>query len=195
MSATVGLLEHFRKLFDFRGREDRASFWPYAALVFGITIMVSTAMFVPLMERSVRVVQVSAARQHEGQITAVYRTDYPNLASGGPAQILHTGWMATYLWVTFGLAVLLYSSAVARRLHDRGRSGAWGLMPLPFILYSTVMMPRMFGSFGTGKQPNTTLFFTIFFSNAFYMVALIALIVLLAGGGEPQPNRYDQQSG
>ena len=52
-------------------------------------------------------------------------------------------------------------------------------MPLPFIIYSSVQMPRMFGSFGTGTEPDMNLFFSIFLSNLIYIGTLIALIVLL----------------
>lgn len=34
MPATVTIGGHFKRLFDFAGRENRASFWPYAALAF-----------------------------------------------------------------------------------------------------------------------------------------------------------------
>jgi len=64
-------------------------------------------------------------------------------------------------------------------------------MPLPFILYSSVQMPRMFASVGTGTQPDMSLFFSIFFSNMLYIITLIWLIVLLAGASEQVPNRYD----
>ena len=64
------------------------------------------------------------------------------------------------------------------------------LMPLPFIIYSSVQMPRMFASVGTGTQPDMTLFFSIFLSNLIYIVTLIWVIVLLAGPSEPAPNRY-----
>jgi hypothetical protein len=61
-------------------------------------------------------------------------------------------------------------------------------MPLPFIIYSSIMMPRMFASM---DEQNISLFFSIFFSNMLYIATLIALIVLLAGAGDPEPNRYD----
>ena len=38
------------------------------------------------------------------------------------------------------------------------------------------------------------LFSSIFFSNMLYIIALITLIVFLAGSGDPQPNRYDVPS-
>ena len=99
--------------------------------------------------------------------------------------------VAVYLGVTFGLSILLYAAAVARRLHDRGMSGWWGLLPLPFILYSSIQMPRVFGSFGSAAQPDMPLFFSIFFSNLLYIVTLVVLIVFLAGASQAAPNRYD----
>jgi uncharacterized membrane protein YhaH (DUF805 family) len=96
--------------------------------------------------------------------------------------------MAAYLAVSFGLAFLLYAAAVARRLHDRGKSGFWGLMPLPFIIYSSIMMPTVFAS---PSELNMTLFFSIFISNMLYIVTLIWLIVWLAGPSEVGASGYD----
>lgn len=61
-------------------------------------------------------------------------------------------------------------------------------MPLPFVIYSTIMMPIVFAS---ATDPNMTLFFSIFFSNMLYIVTLIVLIVFLASASDPEPNRYD----
>ena len=76
--------------------------------------------------------------------------------------------------------------ATDRRIVSRSQAR----MPLPFILYSSVQMPRMFASLGTGIQPDMTLFFSIFLSNLVYIVTLIWLIVLLAGPSELAPNSY-----
>ena len=145
MSATVGLWEHFQRLFDFKGREDRASFWPYAALVFGIVIVAGMAIFIPMMTRSMRAMQEYAAKHPDQATIASGPGQYSISVEGHHPEFFDTGSMVTYLAVSFGLAILLYAAAVVRRLHDRGKSGAWGLMPLPFILYSSIMMPQMFG--------------------------------------------------
>jgi hypothetical protein len=50
------------------------------------------------------------------------------------------------------------------------------------------MMPRVFVSAG---EPDMALFFSIFISNMLYIVALIWLIVLLAGPSDAVPNEYD----
>jgi uncharacterized membrane protein YhaH (DUF805 family) len=189
MPTTVGFWEHFRRLFDFKGREDRASFWPYAAVAFVIIIVIGMTIFLPMIDRSMEAMQQYAA-QHPDQASATSGPgSYSISVHGNHPEFFPIGPMALYLGVSFGLAILLYAAAVVRRLHDRNKSGAWGLMPLPFIIYSSIM----FGSFGTGSQPDMSLFFSIFFSNMLYVITLIALIVLLAGASDPEPNKYDAE--
>ena len=68
MPEPVGLWAHFGRLFDFRGREDRASFWPYAAVVFAIIMVAGMAIFIPMMQRTMHAMQDYAAR-HSDQAT------------------------------------------------------------------------------------------------------------------------------
>jgi uncharacterized membrane protein YhaH (DUF805 family) len=186
--ATVGLWEHFRRLFDFRGREDRASFWPYAAVAFIIIMVVGMFIFVPMMVQSMAAMQQYAA-QHPDQATIISGPgQYSISVKGHHPEFDSARSMALYMAVSFGLAILLYAAAVVRRLHDRGKSGFWGLMPMPFIIYSSIMMPIVFAS---AREPNMALFFSIFFSNMLYIVTLIVLIVFLASPSEPISNRHD----
>ena len=187
MSATISLMGHFARLLDFKGREDRASFWPFAAAVFVIVMVIGMIIFVPIMAHDMTAMQQYAAQHPDqstitsapGQYSISIQGDHPAFSDGGS--------MALYLVVSFGLSIILYAAAVTRRLHDRGKSGWWGLMPLPFILYSTIMIPRVFAS----PVENMPLFFSIFFSNMLYIVTLIVLIVLLAGASDPASNGYD----
>lgn len=189
MSASVKLGAHFKKLFDFTGREDRASFWPYAAVALGITIAVGMIIFVPMMTRTMHAMQEFAV-QHPDQATVVSEPgQYSISIHGNHPEFMPAGSIALFLAVSFGLAILLFAAAVARRLHDRGKSGLWGLMPLPFIIYSLVMMPRMFAAGATGAAPDMALFLSIFFSNLLYLATLIGLVVLLAGPSELAPDQ------
>lgn len=188
MSATVGLWEHFKRLFDFRGREDRASFWPYAAVAFVIIVIVGMFIFIPLMIQSMGAMQEYAAQHPEQATITSGPGQYAISVQGRHPEFFSARTMALYLAVTFGLAILLYAAAVVRRLHDRGKSGLWGLLPLPFIIYSSIMMPTVLAS---AREPNMALFFSIFFSNMLYIVSLVVLIVFLAGASEPAPNPYD----
>jgi uncharacterized membrane protein YhaH (DUF805 family) len=192
MSAVVGLSAHFRRLASFEGREDRASFWPYAGLVFAILTVVGAAMFVPMMADSMQAMQAFAA-QHPEQVTVVSSPGAYSMSARGavPGLMPSTASLALYLGVSFGLAVVLYAAAVVRRLHDRGKTGAWGLLPLPFILYSSIQMPRLFGSLGRSSSSDMGLFFSVFCSNFLYMATVVTLIVLLAGASDTRPNRYD----
>lgn len=189
MSASVTIPEHFKRLFDFTGQEDRASFWPYAAVAFIVIMVAGMAVMVPMMSHSMDAMQQYAA-QHPDQATVMSGPgQYSISIQGNQPEFMPSGQIALYLVLTFGLALLLYAAAVVRRLRDRGKSGYWGLMPLPFIIYSSIQMPRMFGSADTTNQPDMTIFFSIFFSNILYMITLIWLIVLLAGSSAMTSNR------
>jgi uncharacterized membrane protein YhaH (DUF805 family) len=194
MSAKVGLLEHFRKLASFSGREDRASFWPYAALVLGIVFLAGALMTLPMMAW---LMQSSPQFAGQDPAAATFASDIGEFSMPAQVQVtglpLPTGFLSAYLAVTIGLAVLLYAAAVFRRLHDRGRSGAWGLMPLPFLAYMAVQTIRVFGSVTQGEQPDMGLIFTIALSNILFWAALLALVVLLCGASDPGPNAYDHE--
>ncbi|HEX8467120.1 MAG TPA: DUF805 domain-containing protein [Allosphingosinicella sp.] len=193
MSAKVGLLEHFRKLASFEGREDRASFWPYAALVLGIVMVAGALMSLPIMAWLLQSTPQVGAPDPGALNVFAEGGDFSIPAAGPPAgPELPLGFLAAYLAVTLGLAVLLYAAAVFRRLHDRGISGAWGLMPLPFLAYTSVQAVRLFDSLSRGVEPGSTLLLTIAASNILYWAALLALVVLLAGASDPGPNRYDR---
>lgn len=194
MSGKIGLWEHFRKLASFRGREDRASFWPYAALVAGTVMIAGSLMAIPLMAQSMQAMQEFNAQVSDPfLVNDSYGLDE---FSTPPRAEIHEpmpskGFLWAYLAGTFGLAVLLYAAAVVRRLHDRGRSGAWASMPLPFLLYFSVQAPRAFASIERGGQPDMAVLLSLFLSSLLFWIALGALVVLLAGASDPGSNRYD----
>ena len=184
MSATVTLGEHFKRLLDFNGREDRGSFWPYAALAFVIIMIAGMVISVPMTITAMQEVQQFAA-QHPDQVTVTNEPGQYSIAGqGSRPELMPKQSIMFYFAVTFGLAIVLYAAAVVRRLRDRGKSGLWGLMPLPFILYSSIQMPKMFLAVEPTAQPDMALLLSIFVSNLLYIISLIWLIVLLAGRSE-----------
>src|ERR1044072_8173734 len=98
MSGTaVGLWEHFRRLFDFRGREDRASFWPYAAVAFIMIMVIGMVVFVPMMARSMAAMQQYAA-QHPDQATITSGPgQYSISVKGNHSEFFDAGSTALYL--------------------------------------------------------------------------------------------------
>ena len=91
--------------------------------------------------------------------------------------------------LVFPALVALLAAAVARRLHDGGLSGYWGLMLLPFVACCSTMMLGLNSQFETGR-PDMRLVFSIFASFLLYSAALILLVVLLTRRSAPGPNRF-----
>jgi uncharacterized membrane protein YhaH (DUF805 family) len=89
------------------------------------------------------------------------------------------------------ITVLLLAAAVARRLHDRGRTGLIGLLPLPFLAYACVVMQRFFAS-SRSDGPDMLLFLSLFLNNLLYLGALLFLVVQLAGRGTVGANRFGE---
>ena len=115
MPTTVGFWEHFRRLFDFKGREDRASFWPYAAVAFIIIILIGMTTFLPMMDRFEMQAMQQYAAQHPDQASATSGPgSYSISVHGNHYRVFPIGPMALYLGVSFGLAILLYAAAVVR---------------------------------------------------------------------------------
>lgn len=167
-------------LLRFSGRTSRQDFWPYAIVVF---VLAMTVWAVPFM----------IAFSHVMQTMTQYAIDHPDQATitTGPGSYrveIHgdppPGMMAemtgamVWLWPIVGSTVVLLASAVTRRLHDSGRSGAWGLMPLPFLAFSLTVFPQMFAGFSSAA-PNLGLFGLTFLSNVLYMAGLVTLIFML----------------
>lgn len=93
--------------------------------------------------------------------------------------------------------ILLIAAAVARRLHDRGKSGYWGLAPLPFAAFSIVTTPVMFSRNLAGGYASSDLLgasdslrIATTLNGLVYWATLILLIVLLAQRSSPGPNGY-----
>lgn len=157
----------FSNLTRFSGRDTRAQFWPYAALAFALYQVLGPVVLIPT---------VLPVLSGPNSSTATFLNAFIPFMVGS---------------LLFFLAFVgLLAAAVARRLHDSGRTAIWGLLPLPFLAYSGTMFFRLFTQFRAGA-PDTGLFFTsIFVSNLLYLVGLVALVVLLALRSTPGPNRF-----
>lgn len=102
----LAIAYNLRRLTQFSGRQGRALFWPYV----GVLWLLATAS---LMAATLPAFFAAFARTQR-------------FANGDPDS------MFPALAIIAVLFVLLAAASVARRLHDSGRSGAWGLLPCPF---------------------------------------------------------------
>lgn len=178
----------------FSGRDAPGEFWPWAIFVFLLGTAASFAVMVqPMMRAMLRMFQtLEAARRAGGreprpeEISEAFTSQYA--ADLGA------------LWLPMGainlVSVSLLAAAVVRRLHDRGRTGLWALMPLPFMAVSIANMPAGL-ALATGRRDLTPLELAASSAGSLYLLALIALVVLLVGDGTRGPNRFgpDPQEG
>ena len=187
----AAIRHNLANLFRFSGRDGRALFWPYALAIVGLDFIAMFALIAPGMAGSFARMQRFAA-SHPDQAT---------VESGpGPYSITihgsHPELMPDMSFLSGGVAliavlnVVLLAAAVSRRLHDRHWRGWWGLLPLPFLGFGLLMMPRFFASVRAGHSPEMQLFMTIFLNNVVYIASLAVLAVLLMGEGTKGPNRF-----
>lgn len=151
----------FGGLLRFSGRDARPTFWFYFLAVFVLYMLLSMVASVPMMN-------AMFASEAEPDFT--------------PFFIMTV--------VGMGVVVLLLAAAVTRRLHDSGRRGYWGLLPLPFAASALFAFPRLVDSMV--DEFDLTLFNFIFANNILYMIALAILVVLLVRRGTAGPNRFGE---
>lgn len=164
---------HLSRLTDFSGREPGRVFWPWVALLFGVATTVNTV----------------------GMVTLVV----PTMLGDDPGRELF-GAIEAYL-TAFGSSILfgvvMVASSVARRLHDAGRSGAYGLLPLPFLTLGFLLFRGMFSGALTREGVRgsfATLFALGFVNNLVYLGTVAFLVFLLVKPSEAAENRFGPRS-
>jgi uncharacterized membrane protein YhaH (DUF805 family) len=132
------------------------------------------------------------AMEHPEKATIVTGPGHYSVRIEGNAPELAPLFDSLFRWISVlvVISMLLLAAAVARRLHDTGKSGLFGLMPVPFLAIGLYMMPGLFAGARRAQAPDMGLFFGIFLNNFIYLAMLLALIVLLAREGMKEPNRY-----
>ena len=172
----ASLRHNLANLARFSGRDSKPIFLPWASLV---VLLALTGASLALMATTFDTLLAPGQEAHAA-------------SSGAPAT--HLADRLSRTWIPLVLvetaAVLLLAGAVARRLHDRGRSGTWGLLPLPFMIASAVLMPRGFEhAMGlTELGAAETLAFA--FMPLGFWVSFFVLALLVSGDGQSGPNRY-----
>lgn len=184
------ILAGFHRLGRFSGRDSRAVFWPYAGLVLAAGFVTICIVMMLQMQALVGEIQAFAA-QHPGRVTTeVGPNSYSmSVSSGDPAFAPDMSGMALGMGAVSGVLIVLLAAAVARRLHDTGRSGLWALPTAIFLMIALIMMPRLTASF-SGPEPDMRLFGLLFANNAAYIFSLCVLIILLILPSRVGANRF-----
>src|SRR4051794_27731791 len=167
-------------LFRLSGRETRAQFWPYAIAVFLLGGAVDVLLIIPAMMEMMERIQAFVLAHPEGLPPPV-----PGQNPLPPELMPNFAGMMGPMAVVQVATILLWLSAVVRRLHDRDRSGWWGAIVLPFQLIGLALAPRLMTAMMTMEGRPSSLMMLSALNSLFYWAAAIALIILLAGESSP----------
>ncbi|WP_313005635.1 DUF805 domain-containing protein [Brevundimonas sp.] len=193
MSAVWG---GFRRLADFRGRDRRGRFWPYALVVAVLLYVGMAAAMVPTMSGVFEEAARYAAENPE-QVTVTAGPGHYSVQIHDPeAQLMPD--MSGLFWavrMVFVVAGVLLAAAVTRRLHDTGRAGWWGLPPLLFAAIASILFPTVMEQMMQSEEVAVAPFLLLLANNMLYLASLIGLIVLLCLKGASGPNRYGPEPG
>jgi len=175
---------NLRRLFDFRGRETQILFWPYVIFVYGLATAVTTSLTMrPILAMAFEMMQQIKVAADQGGNAA------PAFIKAPEMLVPDLSGLVLPIMLVNLLAIGLLAAAVARRLHDKDRSGYWGLLPLPSMLLGLVLLPTALPQFFVFGQPNP-LVSLLMLNNVATFGLLVALIVLLVGKGSEGPNRF-----
>lgn len=184
------ILGNLARLTRFGGRQTRATFWPYSGLVVGLSVAIMFAgMFSEMFASVGRMEEFARANPDQATVTRGPGSYSITVEGHHPELMPDMSVISVALGLAFAVAIVLLAAAVTRRLHDTGKPGFWGLLPVPFIITSTVVMQRLFSA----AEPDMGMFGLMFLSNALYMLALLALVVLLAQPTQAGANRFGPQ--
>ncbi len=180
-------------LLRFSGRDRRATFWLYALAVVGVFMVLGNALLAPIALDVVAGAEHASVDQPASPPVEPPGEDMIMVVEGGVPGLpdFRPFFLVTIL--TAVATVVFLAAAVSRRLHDSGRSGLWGLMPLPFLTASLIGFPIMMSGFVSPAGPDFSLFGLLFVSNLAYMTTLVVLIVLLSLRGTAGPNRFGEE--
>ncbi|HEY0414037.1 MAG TPA: DUF805 domain-containing protein [Allosphingosinicella sp.] len=192
--ASIG--HNLRGLFRFSGRDARSQFWPYAILLIFLDMVAMMGMIMPAVMDSLARMQRFAA-VHPELTTVESGPGHYSISIEGyhPELMPDMGRLGSGFALIVLATVLLLAAAVTRRLHDRDRRGWWGALPVPFLAFGVIAMPRVMTGFQARPMPDMRLFFALFLNNMIYFGALVLVVVLLAGPGTGGPNRFDDPGG
>lgn len=187
----VSLRHGYTNLFNFRGRDSRRLFWPFALVHVAVVIVSTTIVMVPPILSSFGRLE-AFARENPDKVTVTYEPGSVSYRLNEPVPGLMPDIRA--MLAPIGVVVLIFmvlvAAAVARRLHDTGRIAWLGAVPAVLFCAAMVVMVPVFSAVDEGGEADLRGFFASFVLNLLYNVSLVVLVVLLAMKSESADNRY-----
>jgi len=180
------------RLGNFSGRETRELFWPYAIGLFLLSMVAGILLFIPVTLDMLDRMGRYFAEHPEG--LPKDPGPYPGAQTLPPELMPDLSVMMVPSAIVNLVFVLLLATAVVRRLHDRDKSGWWGALPIPFMIYGQIVGVKGASMMMSGAQPDPAVMLPAALNTLLYWVAFIALVVLLAQDGSVGANRYGPDS-
>jgi uncharacterized membrane protein YhaH (DUF805 family) len=187
-------LQHgYSNLANFKGRDSRALFWPFAGMHIAAVFAILMPLFVAEMNASLDRIRVFA----EANPTKVTYTSGPNGFSINvhehvPGLGPDLGALLIPAFVLVAIFVVLSAAAVTRRLHDTGWPGWVGAIPAVLFFLAGYNMIEFAGQLDDAEAIGGGGFLTVFVLNFAYNISLIVLIILLCLPTKPEANRYGE---
>jgi uncharacterized membrane protein YhaH (DUF805 family) len=186
----ASIRHNLTNLFRFSGRDSRALFWPYAITIFLLSVAAYLLLFVPIvMDMMGRTIAYAQAHPEGFPIAA------PGQPPVLPPELMPDFSRLVIPSALVGIAaLLLLAAAVVRRLHDTGKSGWWGALPLPFKAVSTVIAVSAAKTMIAYPPKPSPLTMIGSVNGLCSLVATIALIVLLVGEEAPAKRSFGESA-
>ena len=166
----------FANLFNFRGRDTRAQFWPYAGIV--VCLMMAAMMVVmmpPILSSMERMQRFANEHPDLAQVTQAGAGYAIRVEGYHPELMPDFGHLLWGIALVTAMGVALLAAAVARRLRDAGVAPMLGVLPVPFLFLGIGAMSRVFAATDSAMG----WFMLLFVNNLLYLGSLVVLIVLL----------------
>lgn len=144
-----------------------------------------------LIVRSMRRIQVFA-QSHPDQVTITSNPGRTSIQVHGhhPERMPAFGSILIACAIAAAIVTALLAAAVTRRLHDTGRSGCWGLVPVALLSTGVSGMGWLLGRGDVGGIP----LLLLFLNNMVYLGSVALLVVFLVLPGTSGPNRFGDQA-
>lgn len=190
MKTYLAILRHqLTSLHRFSGRDTSGTFWAWGItvlclmfLAFGAAAQVIIGTWFARIEKFAREHPELATRTAApGGYSVQVKGTHPELMPDFESFI---GLTAGFMLVT----VVLLAAPLTRRLHDTGRRGFWGLVPLPFLISGLWYAGTLFRDIAAA--PDMRIFAMLLANNLIYLATVAMLIVFTVQRGTPGPNRF-----
>jgi uncharacterized membrane protein YhaH (DUF805 family) len=173
----MNIAANFRAIGQFRGREARRDFWPYAGVTLIIYVIAGQIVAIPFMNQMLsgmlkvmtdpKFVEAAQGANPFAVQAMMYRA-MPDMTGLILAQAA-----VQLLWYS------LLAAATVRRLRDGGVSPYWALLPVPFKTVGLIITPAVFAAFRSDGFPSGGLFSLMMLNSTLVLAAWVTLIVLL----------------